>query len=269
MQSLLVYPPTQRVAIVDDSKTFLLKIKAYTPETIPMDRLAEYMKQFALLLGESKSVHFSSLTHGSTNLLARVEHEALPAVSLRVRQIHTGMGPADAMRAFDALDELLANDNTSGAIIRLNPEQEEMLTLPGATRELPPVFSGITQPTTLDGVVIRVGGTRDEIPVHIQTRSNTGSSIESHCFATRALAKEFGKHLFGSELRLYGDGKWQRDERGRWLLQKFTITRYEEIDPTTHKEAVAELRAIQTRRWLVGDPWSDLDELRGDESEDQ
>lgn len=250
---------------MDDSKTFLLRIKAYTPETIPLDRLAEYMKQFALLLGEQKSVHFSGLTHSSTNVLARVEHEALPVVNMRVRQVQTGIGPAEAMRAFSALDELLANDNASGAVVRLNPEEEEMLTLPGATRAVPPVFSGITQPTTLDGIVIRVGGTREEIPVHIQTRDG----IESHCFATRPLAKEFGKHLFGSDLRFYGDGKWQRDERGRWLLQKFTITRYEEIDSTTHKEAIAELRAIKTRKWDKEGPWRDLDELRGDESEDQ
>jgi hypothetical protein len=230
-----------------------------------MERLAEYMKQFALLLGEQKSVHFSTLTHSSTNVLARVQHEALPVVNLRVRQVYSGIAPADAMRAFSALDGLLANDNTSGAIVRLNPDEEEMLTLPGATRETLPVFNGVAQPTTLDGIVIRVGGTRDEIPVHIQTRDG----IESHCFATRSLAKEFGKHLFGADLRFYGEGKWQRDDRGRWLLQKFTITRYDEIDRTTHKEAIAELRAIQTRKWDNEDPWADLAELRRDESEHQ
>jgi len=36
-------------------------IDAYSPETLPMSRLAEYMAQLATLLGEKDHVHFVEL----------------------------------------------------------------------------------------------------------------------------------------------------------------------------------------------------------------
>lgn len=246
-----------------DDKTFLLRIKGYTPETIPMERLAEYMKQFAVLLGQIRAVHFDKVTKSSTNVLARVEFDALPQVNQRVREVQAGAAPNDALLAAMTIDRMLANDNTSGAIIRLNPEEEEMIPFLGAERPVPPVFGPISQATTLDGIVIRVGGRRDEVPVHIQTRDR----MESHCVATRGLAQEFGRHLFGQELRFYGDGKWLRDEEGNWLLQKFVITRYEPLAPMTLKEAIADLRAVPGRNWVGTDPWHELRRLNDDEAE--
>ncbi len=39
-------------------KRYTLYIKAYTPETIPMARLAQYMQNLAALLGHDRAVHF-------------------------------------------------------------------------------------------------------------------------------------------------------------------------------------------------------------------
>ena len=43
--------------------TYRLKIDAYTPETMPMGRLAEYMADLAVILGERAAVHFVQLVH--------------------------------------------------------------------------------------------------------------------------------------------------------------------------------------------------------------
>jgi hypothetical protein len=51
------------------SSEYRLKIDVYTPATIPMARLAEYMQEFAVLLGEAKSVHFVRLEEGSLNAI--------------------------------------------------------------------------------------------------------------------------------------------------------------------------------------------------------
>lgn len=259
---------------MDDAKTFLFKIEKRTPARMSFARLVEYMRQFAILLGETERVHFDEIVTGSTVIRARVEHEAIPTVNLRVRSASAGVAPNDAMFALGALDKMLANDNTSGSVRRIDrvdrtgppAEQEEtMIRLLGAERELPPVFGPISQPTTLDGVVIRVGGRNQEVPVHIETRTG----IESHCFATRVMAKQFGKRLFDGEFRFFGDGKWIRNEDGKWKLQRFTITRFEPLDESTLSDAIVSLRAVKGRDWSKADPWAELREIRGDDGDDE
>ncbi len=58
-------------------KTYTLYINAYTPETIPMARLAEYMQHFAVVLGREQKdgIHFDKMEQGSTQLAARIDHE--------------------------------------------------------------------------------------------------------------------------------------------------------------------------------------------------
>ena len=58
--------------------TYRFTIGAYSPDTIPMARLSEYMGDLASLLGEKGAVHFEGTEEGSTVLKASVETEAIP-----------------------------------------------------------------------------------------------------------------------------------------------------------------------------------------------
>lgn len=66
------------------------KIDTFTPETLPMERLAQYMLQFAKLLGEPDRVHFVDVGSGSAVLRARVEDAALPRVERRLSDAARG-----------------------------------------------------------------------------------------------------------------------------------------------------------------------------------
>jgi hypothetical protein len=55
------------------AKEVHFRINAYTPGTIPMDRLALYMREFARLLGEPASVHFDKLIEGSACIVAWID----------------------------------------------------------------------------------------------------------------------------------------------------------------------------------------------------
>ena len=57
---------------MSDSDEFRLKIEAYTPDTMPMERLAEYLAELALMLGERTFVHFVRLEAGSTSIVHRI-----------------------------------------------------------------------------------------------------------------------------------------------------------------------------------------------------
>ena len=69
------------------SGEFRFTIGAFTPSAIPMARLAEYMADFAVLLGNEKSVHPGGLEEGSTVLVAKVEWEAEPKVRERLHLV--------------------------------------------------------------------------------------------------------------------------------------------------------------------------------------
>ena len=91
-------------------------IDAYSPETLPMSRLAEYMAELATLLGEKEHVHFVELAAGSARLVHAVEHEASPKVRSRLHAARVGDGDPEARRAFDTLDHMLRDDNASGEL---------------------------------------------------------------------------------------------------------------------------------------------------------
>src|ERR1700691_1094973 len=91
---------------------FRFMIDEFTPRTIPLLRLAEYMQDSAVLLGNEKSVHPGDrLEEGSTTVVARVEWEAEPKVRERLRSVRNKDGNDRVMEAAARLDDRLAEDN--------------------------------------------------------------------------------------------------------------------------------------------------------------
>src|SRR5262245_42318262 len=78
---------------------FRFEIKAYTPETMPLQRLAEYLDHLATLLGEAKSVHLVRLEGGSTVPVLAVDWESVPKVKKRANDVRNNEGPAEATKA--------------------------------------------------------------------------------------------------------------------------------------------------------------------------
>ena len=120
---------------------------SYTPDTLPMERLAEYMAALARLLGEPKNVHFQTLKIGSAVLVAKIDAPALPRVRDRVLRAKSADAPQDLLRAFQDLDEMLRSDNATG---ELTGEQSAVvLPFPGKSRPAPLTFGPFKQEGTL------------------------------------------------------------------------------------------------------------------------
>lgn len=226
-----------------------------------MARLAEYMADLAVMLGEPASVHFVRIDKGSAVLVQRVDDVAAPKVREQIERVRTGEGPADAMKAFRRTNDRLKADNSVGLL-----SQEgggEIIRFPGREAEEPVSFGAFNQDGTLDGKVIVVGGKADPVPVHIQQ-----GDVVYNCQASRDVARTLGQHLFMSELRLRGMGRWSRDPEGTWTMHRFTITSFEVLDEQPLSMVVAELRAIPGNGWdKVADPWRELMDLRGRDDE--
>src|SRR5206468_3015930 len=138
-------------------------IDAYTPETMPMDRLVRYLGDLSTLLGNHASVHLIGIESGSVKPKLRIDAPDIPKVNERIRAVRANDAPPEAMRAYRAIDDRLAIDNARGAILL---EGRRVIEFPGRDRlrEVQP----FSQPSTLDGIVVTVGGRGDDPTVHLE-----------------------------------------------------------------------------------------------------
>ena len=181
------------------------RIDSYTPETLPMARLAQYLSQLAELYGSTERVHFDKLKKGSAIVQVSVEDMAVPKVLERLNSAKSVTPDPDVEKAYKAIDAMLRRDNAVGTISRPGAGRaSKVIEFPG--RRNPEAETHVVlQPTTVDGVVIKIGGRDETIPVLIK-------DIEGHevnCQIRGAVrAKELAKHYLGNTLRFHGNGKW-------------------------------------------------------------
>lgn len=250
-------------------RRYKFRIKeAYSPATLPLYRLAEYLTQLAALLGEPESVHFVKVEEGSAVLVEDIEHEAYPKVRDRVHRVKRHDGPADAERAYATLNKMLASDNATGELTEdaapdmPTHEPAKVLDFPGRRAFVEVAYGPFNQAGTIQGVIILVGGEQDTVPVHVED-----GRVVHICRAKRPLAKTLAQFLFGSPIRLVGMGRWMRDEQGQWIMKTFTITDYSPLGDDSLDDVVQTLRAVsKTRATRSANPLRDLEAIRKGEA---
>ena len=241
---------------------YVFKIDAaFTPSTIPMARLAEYMSKIAAMLGNQEKVHFVRLESGSTALVNEVEHEAFPKVQERVKAIRANEGPDLGQKAFREINTLLARDNASAELIP--PEGgNPVIKFPGRARENRPSYGPFNQDWSLDGILIRIGGENDPVPIHIKESEDKPPHI---CEAKRTIAIELAPYYLRSPVRVHGHGRWFRDEDGEWAMKRFTITDFRPLKSDRFKDILARIRALDTDLVGMEDPVSEFVDMRRDD----
>lgn len=240
---------------MDDFVEYELYFDAYTPATIPMERLAMYMAALAKLFANGANVHFDRLETGSTKQFVRVEKEAAPKVERRLTSISHGDAANDALIGFDEINELLRDDNAVGKLFKwTSNSQAPAVVLEFKGRELPKPqkFGPFTEPVSIDGELIRIGG--KDSTAHAAILDAEGKVWNGE--VTRELGRQIAKHIFdGSVLRVNGEGKWERKEDGAWSLTNFKINSFEALDNGSLSEVASRLRELRPT------DWSDLDNL--------
>ena len=223
---------------------YCFKIDVFTPETLPMARLAEYMADYAALLGEKPSVHHSRMEKSSAVQVCIVDEPAIPKVRERLVSVRDGM-PSDAMKAYKKLDERLAQDNATGEISGGEFKGANVIKFPGRNRPKPIDYGVVKELSELDGVVHAVGGRDNTVPILL-----IGLEGEVYrCNSTRETSIELIKHYLKSPIRVAGTGKWRRNTEGVWDMEEFTISSFDVLDDTPLNQVVAELRSIEGVDW--------------------
>lgn len=234
-------------------------IDAYTPETIPMLRLAEYMTNLAKLLGHTDKVHFVRIEPGSATLVQRIESDVIAPVQTRVRSLRRDGAPREVVKAHATLQQLLTEDKSTGSL--QESTGEEIIRFPEKKHDPVASIGPIHQTGELDGVLIRIGGRRQTASVHLQR-----GHLLHICSTSRAMVKRLAPHLYGPTLRVRGDGTWERSADGAWKVKQFHIINFEVLNDAPLTDVVKQLRAVKGSRWKdFEDPWAELRRLRGND----
>ena len=234
------------------TKTYTLHIDAYSPETIPMARLAEYMRNLAAMLGHEGAVHFEGLKPGSTQVVSRIDHEEIPKVGAGLDALARGYGHPEAVKAQEAIDRLLADDNATGFLYEDNNPGAKIIAFPGVTRPRPTTFGPFSQEGSLDGILISVSGADQTVHLQLQNGEIKYTGIDTN----RETARRLAKHMY-EPVRVFGTGRWLRDQEGKWLLKKFKVESYTVLATNDLKDAIDKMREIK------GSEWNDMDDPIG------
>jgi len=236
-------------------REYKFKIDAFTPDTIPMSRLAEYLSDLAVLLGNRERVHFNRIESGSTTPVIRIEWEAEPKVRERLHKVKLKEGPEDVLRADREINRKLAQDNAVGVL--QDPTGGKVLQFPGRELLKKLIFGPITQAGVFQGIPISIGGERDPVPVHLE------DGKDKHIvWARRTVAKDIAQYLFTAPIRVEGLGRWIRHADGEWELLEFKVVNYQLAQDGDIRTNVNELRNIPADWKQLDDPLAELNEIR-------
>jgi hypothetical protein len=234
-------------------KRLTLKIDGYTPHTLPMVRLADYLRDLAALLGAENDAHFIEVSEGSAELVHEIPEPNYIAIQSRVIAAQRGAGPPDAVRGYRDLKTKLRHDQKQAEF--LNDRGRKVIEFP--SQEAEPIFGSVTQPGSLEGILIKLGGRDETVPVHLQDADRYYK-----CTATRAMAKELRAQLFERPIRIHGNGRWNRNDDGEWTLEWFKITGWEPLNDDALEAVLSRMRIAESGWDKIADPLQELRRIR-------
>lgn len=217
--------------------------EAFTPDTIPMSRLAEYITELARVFGEHEHVHLSEVLEGSVEVYAKIDFSAAKKVEVRLASINSDAN-GDLQKALRKIDELLAADNATGSLA--DGAGNVLISFMGRERPVPPCYGPFKEEGFLDGQIVRMGGKDETIHVTLMD----GDRTYSRCTTSRELARKMATFFLGSYVRVKGVGTWERSGAGKWELKVFRISDFEPLDDNPIGEVFAKLREVGGNGWV-------------------
>jgi hypothetical protein len=232
---------------------YVFSIDVFTPDTLPMARFAEYLNALAKMLGNTDHIHFVRIDEGSAMLVHKVDAVDAPKVEARLNNVRLGSAPKEALAARKLLNDLLANDNAIGT---LNEVATGRVVLPfeGRNREKPLTFPPFREDTTLDGQVVSVGGRDSTAHAILQD----GDTFHVNLTMKREVAQELAKRLYGQQVRLYGNGRFERQPDGVWKMDNFRVDRFEDLIEQPIAEALTKIRDVTKNSLMNVNAYRDL-----------
>lgn len=204
--------------------TYSLRIKGFSPQTLPLSRLGDYVSALADLIGEDVQVSFERVTKGSAQLNVLIDDNDVDVAVNRIRLAPSAEEGSLYRRGYEKIQSLLSADKTSAEFKPKNGAT--ILKFPGAPKNSLRV-SIIKDSGEINGRIIKVGGRDETIPVSLRTPD--GDIV--NCTANVEMARKLKQYLLEPiDVILIGVGKWKRSEIGKWEAIDFRISEFSVIN---------------------------------------
>ena len=223
-------------------RVFTLHVEGVNIDNISLEDISAYLHDFAELLGKDAHPRYHNITRGSLTVAARVALDKEIEVKTRGFLLRTGDAPEDAVRAKDRISRRLGVHRARKATI-IDPENTKLIEIPIER----PVEGVIKLPSlrkagSVQGKVIRIGGTKELVSVEIQ-------DVDGHiylCQARRDTAKKLAKEMFDRTIRAHGSGVWERGEDALWRVHDFQIANFDILEEDSLSEVLGQVRQIRS-----------------------
>jgi len=234
-------------------------IPGFTPETMPLDRLIEYLQQMAVVLGDPKNLHLVAIRTSSVSPVLHAPKETALEARDRAQRVQRGDGTRRQIGAYNRISKMVRRDAAgtkyAGRPALLRTVDRIILEIPAAPEESG-VIEGLRQMTTIDGQLIKVGGVGDNASLQLQ---DLDGRILSGFTATRSLTKELATLIY-EPVRLMGIGQWSRSGDGVWELDRMHVQSYERLEDEDATVTIERMRDLKVE-W-PSDAWERLRDER-------
>jgi hypothetical protein len=212
-----------------------LVIDAFTPDTLPMARLAAYMREFAILLGSEERVHFKKIKKSSACIVAFPDEQSAPKVKSRLEEVVAKTAPKPALKARQDLDDLMADDNAIGYI---KEDGTEVIRFPGRLRPAQERIGPVRRAASVEGQIYQIGGKDETVNVHLRGREG-----DIRAEVSIELARKLAPHLLLGRIRMFGEGDWYR-VNGKWERHNFTAVSFTPLENHSITDAIREVQEL-------------------------
>lgn len=258
---MLRIPTACMIPYMSDFEEISFVIPGHSPETIPLDRLIEYLQQMVTVLGDPNNLHLVEIRQSSVSPVLHTSKKDALELRERAMQVQRGQGTPKQNKAYNTIRRMVRCDvrgtNLEGRNVVLRDSSRVILEIPPAQEESE-VIEGLKQATSVDGQLIKVGGPKEDAVLQIRALDG---EILSGFTAKRSLAKELAHLLWGPTIRLSGVGVWSRDIDGIWRLSSMHVQSFELLEDDEAMVTLERLRKLNVN-WPL-DALERLHEERG------
>ncbi|SEA98459.1 hypothetical protein SAMN05444680_10518 [Variovorax sp. YR216] len=225
-----------------------------------MERIGEYIREFAGLLGAENSPVFKGVKKASTGLRAFVPEDRVQYS--RARMAEARLNPeGKAGRYCRKLESMLAEDAIAETQI-LDEAGNVLHALFGARAIADDKANRLTQEATVDGVVTGLVGADDTMHLHLRDHFDRDLRL---VVRDEALARAILSRFRDGAVRLRVRGSWVRTDQG-WApeVNRCTVLGYQVLEDVPVGAVFADLAAVEDNGWReTADPMSLWETIRG------
>ncbi|MFM0327715.1 hypothetical protein [Caballeronia glebae] len=239
--------------------TYMLRILQRNPDRIPMERLGEYIRQFAELLGTDNHPVFAGIKKASTGLKAAIPHDRRPYAQARLVEAKSKPASKPA-RLLRGIEEMLGRDLIRKA--QLLDSANNVVYLFEGRHEESNQAAKLYQQGTVDGTLTGIVGADDTMHAHLRDHFDRDLKL---IIRDEGLARELLKQFRSGLVRLHIRGMWQRTDFG-WAPEsnKCTVEAFDVLDDSSLRDIFSDFASTPDNGWRsMEDPLAEWDSLRG------